>query len=247
MQGNVTCPPFPCTAWVCKWQIFSFPSFQPYFISHGKLNQVALYLWYPVTVFLIGQWQSLCETTHLNLSLHHCPCPDEGILWSVPSAATHCIAQGAAVRSWRQRMLFLVLHFKCEPFFLPPNLCALSDHVSKRQWISAFKTLPQKVVGFLDKEAGRKNLFHFKSLKIKILSNYVASFSCCCYLSCSRGLFWLHLARDARKLSPALVCEGPRECQKEDDHDGCPPSPGASRLPPGTEFQMVTTGDLLFI
>lgn len=129
----------------------------------------------------------------------------------------------------------------------PPNLCALSYHVSKRQWISAFKTLPQKVVGFLDKEAGRKNLFHFKSLKIKILSNYVASFSCCCYLSCSRGLFWLHLARDARKLSPALVCEGPRECQKEDDHDGCPPSPGASRLPPGTEFQMVTTGDLLFI
>lgn len=56
-------------------------------------------------------------------------------------------------------------------FSLLLKLCLLSSHFSKRQWFSAFKTLPQKVVGFLDKETGRKNLFHFKSLKIKILAN----------------------------------------------------------------------------
>lgn len=118
----------------------------------------------------------LWKKTHLNLSLHPCPCPDDGILWLVPSASAHCIAQGAAVRSWRQRMLFLVLHFKCEPFFLFPKLCLLSDHVSKRQWISAFKTLPQKVVGFFDKEEGRKNLFYFKSpCQIMLLPSHVAA------------------------------------------------------------------------
>lgn len=60
-------------------------------------------------------------------------------------------------------------------FSLLLKLCLLSSHVSKRQWTSAFKTLPQKVMGFLDKETGRKNLFHFKSLKIKILGNYHCS------------------------------------------------------------------------
>lgn len=56
-------------------------------------------------------------------------------------------------------------------FSLLLKLCLLSSHVSKRQWTSAFKTLAQKVMGF----PGRKNLFHFKSLKIKILGNYHCS------------------------------------------------------------------------
>lgn len=33
------------------------------------------------------------------------------------SAPAHCVTRGGAVRSWRQKMLFLVLYFKCASFF----------------------------------------------------------------------------------------------------------------------------------
>lgn len=73
-------------------------------------------MWYPMTVLLIGQCQSFCETSLANVS------PDEGMLQLVPSAPAHCIPQGAAVRSWGQKMLFLVPYFKCVSFFPPPKI-----------------------------------------------------------------------------------------------------------------------------
>lgn len=73
------CPPFPCAACISKWQMFLFLSFQPHFISHWQLSQIAQYMWYPVTVLLIRRRQSFCETACPNISLHYHPCPDEGI------------------------------------------------------------------------------------------------------------------------------------------------------------------------
>lgn len=98
-------------------------------------------------------------------------------------------------------------------FSLLLKLCLLSSHVSKRQWTAAFKTLPQKVVGFLDKETGRKNLFHFKSLKIKILGNYHCSLLVLFFFKLFQRLVVPVLGKRCWKLPPVLGCEGLRECQ----------------------------------